>query len=404
MQRSLTLLCAALLGFALGSPLAQAQGTSSPDIRVLTLNTQRTSVCGGLDFNVASGNFFSGIRDELESFTNFGPGGTVDRAVQFLPSVVEFNEDTLSNADVVLISSLQARLTHCEILDLQEFVRQGGGLFAFSNNSILDFDEAFGAVGDTNPGTGNVTVTTPGSAVIQGPFGTVSNSLGGFPFHRTFLQLGPNTTAVLSSSAPLMGEVDFGQGKAILAGDEEWCGTGTVSGCASGQLPNADRETLFLNAFAAIVPPTSFQYNGPRQCIGSLDCDPASVNSRGFSGILYATGSLLAADNALTLHADRMPANELGFFLNGTASGLYNPPQSDGTICLIGAAIGRYNGAGQVLSSGPDGRFELTLDLNNTPTPFTPTVILAGETWRFQAWYRDGNSNNFTNAIELSFQ
>ena len=30
--------------------------------------------------------------------------------------------------------------------------------------------------------------------------------------------------------------------------------------------------------------------------------------------------------------------------------------------------------------------------------------VLAGETWNYQAWYRDGNTNNFTDAVSITFQ
>ncbi|MEZ6020927.1 MAG: hypothetical protein R3F17_12725 [Planctomycetota bacterium] len=50
----------------------------------------------------------------------------------------------------------------------------------------------------------------------------------------------------------------------------------------------------------------------------------------------------------------------------------------------------------------------MTLDLTQTPTPSVPVAVQAGETWNFQAWYRDfigGQSvSNFTDAISIAFQ
>ena len=35
----------------------------------------------------------------------------------------------------------------------------------------------------------------------------------------------------------------------------------------------------------------------------------------------------------------------------------------------------------------------------------TKQAVVAGDTWHFQAWYRDtGNANNFTDAISITFQ
>ena len=34
-----------------------------------------------------------------------------------------------------------------------------------------------------------------------------------------------------------------------------------------------------------------------------------------------------------------------------------------------------------------------------------PVAVQPGETWNFQCWYRDlGNSNNFTDAVSVTFQ
>ena len=46
------------------------------------------------------------------------------------------------------------------------------------------------------------------------------------------------------------------------------------------------------------------------------------------------------------------------------------------------------------------------LDLANTPTPMGNVSVLAGQTWNFQAWYRDNNpgpTSNFTDAVSVTF-
>ena len=246
--------------------------------------------------------------------------------------------------------------------------------------------------------------------MINGPFGLVTDPLGGLQFHVTFGSLGPNGSAILNTTGTVMAEFDFGLGRACLIGDEEWCAEGVVSGCSAGQMPDPKRALLFLNAFASVVPAIGFQYNGDPQCAGTFYCDPANPNSLGISATIRAIGSDTALDNDLVLIAEGMPLNQTGIFLNGTASGMYSPPNSDGVICLIGAGIGRYNGngaypgTGQILSTGSLGSFSLALDLTSTPTRQVPTAITAGQTWRFQAWYRDGMSNNFTDAITVQFQ
>ena len=77
-------------------------------------------------------------------------------------------------------------------------------------------------------------------------------------------------------------------------------------------------------------------------------------------------------------------------------------------FCLAGA-IGRYAPAAGFapFNTGLTGSGSITLDLQNTPTPSGATAIVAGQTWNFQAWYRDNNpttTSNFTDAVEIQFQ
>jgi hypothetical protein len=138
--------------------------------------------------------------------------------------------------------------------------------------------------------------------------------------------------------------------------------------------------------------------------IGSTYCAPGVANSSGQPGRMQATGSSDVASNNVTLSALTLATNQFGYFITSQDAGLFpNPGGSQGTLCL-GGSIGRYNG--QVQTSGPDGSFAITIDVNQMPVnPVTAAV--AGETWRFQAWYRDNNpgaTSNFTDAVEITFQ
>ena len=77
------------------------------------------------------------------------------------------------------------------------------------------------------------------------------------------------------------------------------------------------------------------------------------------------------------------------------------PGGSDGNLCLAGK-IGRF--ASQVQSSGPGGEFSIPVDLSDLPPPLS--AVLPGETWNFQAWYRDANpvpTSNFTQGLAVGF-
>lgn len=143
---------------------------------------------------------------------------------------------------------------------------------------------------------------------------------------------------------------------------------------------------------------------------GTNYCGPAVVNSTGQPGVISGAGSLVAADNDLTLFADQLPLNQFGIFITAPTQGFTaNPGGSDGNLCL-GANIGRYNSASGygVLNSGAGGSFNLSADLTNTPTPSGPISVMSGETHNFQGWYRDTSgglpTSNFTDGLSLTFQ
>jgi hypothetical protein len=140
------------------------------------------------------------------------------------------------------------------------------------------------------------------------------------------------------------------------------------------------------------------------QDIGSPYCGPANPNSSGLSALISAQGSEQVAINLVVLHAAQLPANQFGYFLNSMTKGfIANPPGSQGNLCLDGA-IGRYST--DVANTGPLGELQLTLDLQDTPTPGGPVAIQPGETWNFQCWFRDKNpgaTSNFTNGLSIQF-
>ena len=103
------------------------------------------------------------------------------------------------------------------------------------------------------------------------------------------------------------------------------------------------------------------------------------------------------------LRAAALPTDQFGYFLTSQTQGFVaNPGGSQGNLCVLGN-IGRF--LEQVQSSGPAGSFTIQVDLTNMPTS-PPQSVMAGETWNFQAWYRDVNpvtTSNFTDAVSVTF-
>ncbi len=135
-------------------------------------------------------------------------------------------------------------------------------------------------------------------------------------------------------------------------------------------------------------------------------CTPAVPNSSGASATISNSGSLVISENSFTLHADDLPPNQFGYFLNSMGQDLVvMPGGSQGNLCLGGGfTTGRHNRPSELLNSGSTGSFSLALDLTDMPNG---AIVLAGETWNFQAWFRDANptnTSNFTDGLNITFQ
>jgi hypothetical protein len=133
----------------------------------------------------------------------------------------------------------------------------------------------------------------------------------------------------------------------------------------------------------------------------------SNPSSTGSVAVLVGAGSNVVANNDVRLIATSMPLNAFGYFLaSRTAGSVANPGGSRGVLCL-GGSIGRYVGPGQILNSGAGGSISLQLDLTSMPQPTGPVAVVTGETWHFQAWFRDavGGSatSNFTNGLTAAF-
>ncbi|MEZ6018427.1 MAG: VCBS repeat-containing protein [Planctomycetota bacterium] len=141
-----------------------------------------------------------------------------------------------------------------------------------------------------------------------------------------------------------------------------------------------------------------------RAPLGVSVCGPAATNSTGTSGVIYALGSDAVVDNDVELMAVRIPTFTAGVMIAGRAQvSVPNVAGGQGTLC-VGMPLLRFNLAGQVFTSFAN-QASLSIDLSGIPGP-GGTPILAGETWLFQAWFRDANPNptsNLTDATQVLF-
>ena len=137
----------------------------------------------------------------------------------------------------------------------------------------------------------------------------------------------------------------------------------------------------------------------------------ANANSTGSAASIGAIGSNNTITNNLTLQASGMPDGQFGIFLASRMGGfnVMQPMGSDGSICLDGTIARILDSGTAVVSAG--GAFETRVDLTMIPEPNPtgmPIAIQPGETWYFQAWFRDvnllGNTSNFTDSLEITFE
>ena len=139
--------------------------------------------------------------------------------------------------------------------------------------------------------------------------------------------------------------------------------------------------------------------------LGTNYCS-TTANSSGSEASMSASGSDLVADNDFTLIASDMPAGEFGLFIVSADQGFFPGlnGNSNGNLCVQGS-IGRFLGTGQLLMVDGAGSFSLPVDLTAIPQGLGSVPTTPGQTWNFQAWFRDsvGVGSNLTDGLEVTF-
>lgn len=177
-------------------------------------------------------------------------------------------------------------------------------------------------------------------------------------------------------------------------------GFGRAMGMDQGRLMASRPETASPSKVFIFEDHGDCTYPRP---IGTSVCGPAVPNSTGLGALTTAEGHPAASAGVLMLRTSNVPSGSVGYYLTSQSAGMSTPPGSMGVLCL-GGSIGRFNDA--ILFAGVDQTFARTVNLTALPT--TPNQpALAGQTWRFQSWFRDANPNvtsNFSDAVEILFQ
>lgn len=137
--------------------------------------------------------------------------------------------------------------------------------------------------------------------------------------------------------------------------------------------------------------------------VGSQECS-AQVNGSGSAATIAALGSTSLGLNGLSLQSNDVTQNAFGYFICSENAGFVaQPGGSFGDLCLSGS-IGRF---GELLqNSGGYGQLFGEVDLSSLPSPTGSVVGQVGQTWRFQAWFRDNQGgatgSNFSAAVAVT--
>jgi hypothetical protein len=140
--------------------------------------------------------------------------------------------------------------------------------------------------------------------------------------------------------------------------------------------------------------------------LGTRSCSPAIPNSTGAPATLLATGTATPTSPDLGLKVLGLPSGEFVLFLVSPSQGsVPGVGGSAGTLCL-GSPLGRFTGPGLPGLSGPAGIASLAVNPTALPLGQGTVAVSPGETWHFQAWYRDANSpqgSNLSDAVGIAF-
>ncbi|MCP3920819.1 MAG: hypothetical protein GY711_35275 [bacterium] len=369
---------------------ARIQAVNDP-----TLDATVGDVDGDGDYDVVTVQGEGGGSWRNRLYLNTGPADT--RA----PQIVADDIDSVTEWPLVVhakvrdqvlddgVSYVTSRAAYAPFPDVVSVVEHIGGAFVPASINV----SVGGLVAFANSDPGTQTVTS-----LTAPYAFDYVLASGTSVIRAFIT--PGTYSYQSAISGSMGTIT------VIGTEGSSAGFHSGGGIHRFEIPQQPGEfavELFFTDAAGNVSVTDSSIVRGDGLIGTPYCDPAAVNSSGRSAAIYATGSALVAQNDVVLVAYDMPVNQVGIFLVGQAQGAFQPPGSQGTICLSGN-IGRYQSP--ILHAGPDGRFELAIDLGALPVN-PPVAVMSGETWNFQAWFRDVNpapTSNFTHGVAIGFQ
>jgi hypothetical protein len=225
--------------------------------------------------------------------------------------VHEITAESLSAADIFVVTGMNLALSEEEVCLLDAFVAGGGAVLSFRNEWMPD--RLMGTTLADFGGTGYAQVLDPASALIAGPFGTVD----------TPVRVGANSGYTLGNGWPVLGDggrpmlIRFGQetghlGRAVIAGDEELFLNGPTPFGGDFHGVRLNNQILMANIVAYLAQAPGLDAVGldamaacDSTCQGSSDLPPPDADGDGHTADVDCND----ADSAVHPGAVDLPGN-----------------------------------------------------------------------------------------------
>lgn len=138
---------------------------------------------------------------------------------------------------------------------------------------------------------------------------------------------------------------------------------------------------------------------GATECSGAVNTTGATADLTMHGTASLAIGDVYGRVSGLPVGATCLP------LVGSVTANVPGAGGSQGTLCL-GGQLGRFDGA--IGFANAEGRFQFDVDTSVLPLSAGIRAIAAGETWRFQVWYRDAApggqpGSNFSSAVAADF-
>jgi hypothetical protein len=231
--------------------------------RIVSLSRAGSVSCGGqppISFSFDDGAVYAELRKALLDPANFGPAGVVPVTFVMRPSIDRVRPRALGRADVLVVNNSSGVIDETALGTIADFVAAGGSVISLGDDAATFMAKKGDCVADPEADVaGDAAAPGPVSAVLAGPFGTVSGRVF-TGYNCAYSEIAPGVTVLAQNDkGPNALVLDAASaepraGRAVAFGDDEIFSSVTTPMCGSGKLtPGSANEVLALNTFAFLA-------------------------------------------------------------------------------------------------------------------------------------------------------